>query len=65
MQSENEMCHDFLKIFDNLKRSYFSSPKEDMNCQPIRWKDVFKQGNYILDFRMEIGDTVESDKFCF
>ena len=41
LQSENEMCHDFPKIFDNLKRSYFFCPREDMNCQPISWKFFF------------------------
>ena len=59
------ICHDFLKMFQELQESYFFSPREIMDYQPVAWRIFFKQPEYYIDFRIEIEKAVKSDKLCF
>ena len=52
-------------MFQELQESYFFSPREIMDYQPIAWRIFFKQPEYYIDFRIEIEKAVKSDKLYF
>lgn len=56
-----DVCKEFLEVFENLQDLYFFGPNESCH-QPILWKVYFKSGNAFSKFRIEIGETIESDK---
>ena len=56
-----DVCKGLAELFENLQDAYFFTPNKQ-NHQPVLWKVYFKGGNISKKFRIEIGETVESDK---